>query len=99
LPVDGKYKIVIKTPLGDVDNILILKSDGNSLSGSIINAMNSNAEFAGGDLDGDTFIFTVRMNSPIGSLKSTLSGKVDGNSIAGIAKIMFGSAPFSGARV
>lgn len=97
--MNGQYKIVIKTPLGDVENILMLKSNGNILSGSISNAMNSKAEIAGGSIDGDTFIFSVKMRSPIGWLKCTMQGKVDGDSISGTAKNMLGSAPFSGTKV
>lgn len=54
--VDGKYSIVMQTPMGPVNGTLTLKTDGERLSG-ILEAMGGRHPFTGGTVRG--------MNAPL----------------------------------
>lgn len=49
--VDGKYSIVMQTPMGPVNGTLTLKTDGERLSG-ILEAMGGRHPFTGGTVRG-----------------------------------------------
>lgn len=96
--VDGQYEVTTKTPMGDQKGTLTLKTDGNSLSGSIAGAQGT-LDLAEGKIEGDALSWTANMTSPM-PMKLEFSAKVDGDSISGSVKLGgFGNASFEGTRI
>jgi hypothetical protein len=97
MAIDGTYKIEIDTPMGKQESTLILKTDGEKLTGTGESMMGKN-DFTG-TAKGDSFNFAVNMTSPMGDMKLEFSGKVTGSDIAGEIKMGdFGSSPFKGKK-
>jgi hypothetical protein len=99
MAVDGTYNITVHTPMGDQKSKLTLKTDGNSLSGFLEDAMSGVAEFTGGTVAGKEVSWTVTPKTPMGPLKLDCKATIDGDKISGQAVSMFGPAPFEGTRV
>ena len=68
MAIDGSYKIEIDTPMGKQTAILVLKSEGNTLSGSIEAEIAGINEFSGGTVNGNEATWSMELNSPIGKL-------------------------------
>jgi len=99
MSVDGTYKIVSKTPVGDQPATLTLKTEGNVLTGSSSSDLEGVAPVLDGKVDGNSFSFSLCPKSPYGELKLDLTGKVEGDTISGDVNSMFGPASFTGKRV
>jgi hypothetical protein len=97
MALDGTYNVTAQTPMGPQASKLILKTAGNSLSGSSEGPMGV-SEFTGGTANGDEFEFAVEAKTPMGPIKITMKGKVEGDKISGQAVTPFGPSPFSGTR-
>jgi hypothetical protein len=99
MSVDGTWNTDAKTPLGPMKGQLVLKTDGNSLSGTSTSKWGSE-DFTGGTVNGDEFEFTVNTKTPMGSMKVVYKGKVEGDKMSGIttAKPMGIKTPFEGTR-
>ena len=93
MAVEGTYNILAKGKEGQ----FILKMDGDALAGSI-NAMGTEAAIEGGTCDGDEFKFFVQGQSPMGKIKMTIKGSVDGDKISGKMKTSIMAIPFEGTR-
>ena len=96
---DGTYNITVHTPIGDQKSKLILKTDGNSLRGSVEDALSRVAEFTGGTVSGKEVSWTVTPNTAMGPLKLDFKATIDGDKISGQAVSMFGPSPFEGTRI
>ncbi|WP_005035704.1 hypothetical protein [Holophaga foetida] len=99
MSVDGTYKIVSKTPVGDQPATLTLKVEGEVLTGSSASDLEGVAPVLDGKVSGNTFTFSLCPKSPYGDLKLELSGKVEGDTISGDVNSMFGPATFTGTRI
>jgi len=98
MAVDGTYNIQLNTPMGTQTGKLTLKSDGKSLSGSVVSAMGEQA-FSGGTVTGDEFAWSMQVSSPMGAMKLDFKGSVSANEISGQVQLgSFGSADFKGSR-
>lgn len=98
MAIDGTYKIEIETPIGKQESTLVLKTDGDKLSGTAESMMGKND--ITGTVKGDEITFDLNINSPMGEMKLGFRGKVTGNDIAGEVKMGdFGSSPFKGKKV
>jgi len=98
MAVDGTYNIQINTPMGNQTGKLTLKSDGNSLSGSMSSDMGEQA-FSGGTVTGDEFAWSMQVSSPMGDMKLDFKGSVNADEISGQVQLgSFGSADFKGTR-
>ena len=93
MAVEGTYNIVARGKEGQ----FTLNVDGDALSG-IINAMGTEAEIQEGTVDGDEFKFFVQGQSPMGKIKMTIKGNVDGDKISGKMKTSIMAVPFEGTR-
>lgn len=99
MAIDGTYEIEVNTPVGKMKGKLILKTDGDSLSGAIETSM-GNSDFSGGSVNGDEFSSIIDMKSPMGKIQLETKGKVTGDAIAGEVKMgNFGTSEFSGKRL
>ncbi len=98
MAVDGTYNVEIDTPMGKQESKLILKTDGDALSGSMESPMGT-MEFSGGKVSGDNVTFEMEISSPMGQMKLECNLKVSGDEISGEVKAGdFGTSPLKGKR-
>jgi hypothetical protein len=98
MAIDGTYKITAKAPLGNQEGILVYKTDGTVLTGTMT-VFGTTYEIEDGKASGDNFEHLVRFKTPMGSTKTTVTGTVDGDTISGKFKAMMSTMLFSGTRV
>ncbi len=98
MSADGSWKVTINSPMGAQEATLTLKTDGDSLSGSLAGPQGTQ-DFEGGTVDGDNLTWVVDMTQPM-PMKLECSGAVDGDNISGTIKLgALGEASFSGSWV
>lgn len=98
MAIDGTYKVILKTAQGDLESILTYKTEGNVLTGSVT-ALGNSAEVENGKVDGNSFEHSMKMQSPMGKLKTNVTGTVDGDSISGKMKMLIGNMTYAGTRI
>ncbi|MFC1495391.1 hypothetical protein ACFL6W_08930 [Thermodesulfobacteriota bacterium] len=99
MSIDGTYKVTADTPMGKMESTLTLKTDGDTLSGTMSSNMMGTVEFSGGKVAGTSFSFDMTMNGPMGKMDMTTSGIVDGDNISGEVKTSMGTMRYTGGRV
>lgn len=98
MAIDGTYKIEIETPIGKQESTLVLKADGEKLTGTAESMMGKND--INGTVKDDEITFDLNITSPMGEMQLGFHGKITGNDIAGDIKMgSFGSSPFKGKKV
>ncbi len=98
MAVDGKWEIVINSPMGAQKAALDLASSGVTLTGTQQAAQGS-GPLENGKVDGNTVSWSAKISSPM-PLTLDFTGTVDGDKLSGSVKAgAFGSFPFSGNRV
>jgi len=98
MAVDGKWEIVINSPLGAQKAQLDLKAEGGSLSGSQQAAQGS-GPLENGKIDGNNISWSAKITSPM-PMTLDFVGTVEGDKLSGSVKAgSFGSFPFTGTRV
>ena len=98
MAVDGTYNIEMETPRGPQTGKLILKTSGNSLSGSYTSQRGEQA-FTNGKVTGDEVEWSISVTTPMGEMKMDYKGKVTGDDISGtVQRGAMGSGPFKGKR-
>ena len=97
MAVDGKWEIVINSPLGaQKANLDIATKDG-ALTGTQQAAQGS-GPLENGKVDGNTVSWSAKISSPM-PLTLDFTGTVDGDKLSGSVKAgSFGSFPFTGNR-
>jgi len=96
--VDGTYDVGIKSPMGAMSARLVMKSEGESLSGSLDGQL-GRSEFSGGAASGDGAAWSMTVQSPMGPMSLTFTITVTGDEVKGEVKTGgFGSFPLSGKR-
>jgi hypothetical protein len=97
MAVDGKWEIVINSPMGAQKATLDLKTDGGALSGTQSAAQGS-GPLENGKVDGNAVSWSAKITSPM-PMTLEFSGSVEGDVLKGSVKAgAFGSFPFAGAR-
>lgn len=95
--VDGTWNTVVKSPLGDQASTVVVKSDGNTWTGTSSGQMGS-VDITDGTVDGDTIKWTMAMTVPM-PMTLTCEATVDGDTITGsVGAGAFGSFPMTGTR-
>ena len=98
MSVDGKWEIVINSPMGAQKATLDLATDGTALTGTQQAAQGS-GPLENGKVDGNDLAWSAKISSPM-PLTLDFTGTVDGDKLSGSVKAgSFGSFPFSGNRV
>jgi len=98
MAVDGKWNIVIKTPMGDQTGVLTLKQEGDALTGEMTSPAGA-APIENGKVDGDVLMWHAKVTSPM-PITLEFFGKTEGDAISGTVKLgAFGSSTFSGTAV
>ena len=93
MSIEGTYNIVARGKEGK----FIFNQEGDVLTGNI-DAMGTEAIIENGTVDGNNYKFTVQGQSPMGKIKVTVKGSVDGDKISGAMKTSIMSVPFEGTR-
>ena len=99
--IDGKWKMVLNTPMGDKNIVLDATVAGDGLEGGFLGEDGSiGLKIYEGSADGDSFSFKVDFPVPdMGSFTFTLTGAVDGDNMAGTAKMALGTCDFKAERM
>ncbi|MBN1176634.1 MAG: hypothetical protein JXA51_03030 [Dehalococcoidales bacterium] len=98
MAVDGTYNVEIDTPMGKQESKLVLKTDGDAVSGNMASPMGT-MEFSGGKVSGDAASWDMEIDSPMGKMTLEYNVKVSGDDISGEVKAgNFGSSPLKGKR-
>src|SRR3954470_9942770 len=98
MAVDGKWEIVINSPLGAQKALLDIATNGNALTGTQQAAQGSGS-LENGKIDGNALSWSAKITSPM-PLTLDFTGTVEGDKLSGSVKAgSFGSFPFSGNRV
>lgn len=98
MAVDGTYEVTIKTPMGDQNATLKLKTEGDTLTGTLESAMTGVAEITEGKVEGNELTWTQNARTPVGALTLHITATVVGVKISGRADSPFGPAQFEGSR-
>jgi hypothetical protein len=85
--VDGNWEMSMQGRQGNtMTQTLMLKADGNKLTGSI-KGQRGETPISDGTVDGDKISFTVTRQTPNGEIKQTYNGTVDGDNIKGTVQV------------
>ena len=95
--VQGKWKITIKTPMGDKSGLLELLVSGSTLTGSLSDAEHHVA-ISDGKVEGNKLSWQARITKPM-RLSFKFTAIVEEDRISGAARHMLGTATFSGKRI
>jgi hypothetical protein len=97
MAVDGKWEIVINSPLGAQKASLEIQTDGGLLTGTQQAAQGS-GPLENGKVNGNTLTWSAKISNPM-PLTLDFTGTVDGDKLSGSVKAgAFGSFPFTGSR-
>jgi hypothetical protein len=97
MAVDGKWEIVINSPLGAQKAVLDFATNGSSLTGTQT-AQQGSGPLENGKVDGNDLSWSAKISTPL-PLTLDFVGTVDGDKLSGSVKAgSFGSFPFSGSR-
>jgi len=97
MAVDGKWEIVINSPLGAQKATLDIATNGSALTGTQT-AQQGSGPLENGKVDGNTVSWSAKITTPM-PLTLDFTGTVDGDKLSGSVKAgAFGSFPFSGNR-
>ena len=95
--VSGTYEIMMKPPMGVKKGEMILKEDGEKLSGSYVIKGKENS-FADGTVSGDHFTFDGELMTSIGKMVYTCEGDVTGDEVTAKVVAKKGTLTISGKR-
>jgi hypothetical protein len=94
--VEGKWNIILKTPMGDKSGVLDLKTEGAALTGSLSDGEH-HAAITDGKVEGNKLSWSAKITQPMRmSIKFTAT--VEADRISGAAKHLLGKATFTGTR-
>ncbi len=97
MSIDGKWNIVVKSPMGDQKSLLTFKQEGNVLTGTA-EAQGQSQPIKDGKIDGDKISWSVSITTPM-PMTLEFSGTFAGDTMSGNVKAgAFGSFPWSGVR-
>ena len=105
--IDGKYSIVMQTPMGPVNGTLLLKTEGETLSGvekhcnlpsGVLEAMGGRHPFSGGTVQGEDCAFSSVFQTPLGRLQLSVKGSVHGDVFRATARTQMGVINAMGKR-
>jgi hypothetical protein len=99
IDVSGAWNMTVELPGQSVPVTLILKQEGEKLSGSVQSGFFGTAQIRNGSVTGDSFSFDVTIAVGGQNMDVAFTGKVSGNQISGAATSQQGAKPFSGTKV
>ncbi len=97
MAVDGKWEIVINSPMGAQKATLDITTNGNSLTGTQT-AQQGSGPLENGKVDGNNLSWSAKITNPL-PLTLDFTGTVEGDKLSGSVKAgSFGPFPFTGSR-
>lgn len=98
--IDGAWNLIVKAPGGEQKSVVTLKSEGESLVGTISNEKFGVQEIEDGKFDGQTLSWKSKITSPMKLTVSYIATLDENNNISGhikaaMAKILFSGTPVS----
>ena len=97
MAVDGKWEIVINSPMGAQKAALDITTNGGSLTGTQT-AQQGSGPLENGKVDGNSVSWSAKITNPL-PLTLDFTGTVDGDKLSGSVKAgSCGSFPFTGSR-
>jgi hypothetical protein len=99
MPQDGTWKIVTKTPMGDLEATAVVAVDGDVLTGTVSSDLFGSVPIEDGRVEGDKAWWTLNISSPLQlTLKHAATFTAD--AVSGEVDLgLFGKATFSGRQV
>lgn len=98
MAVDGTWKCVMQTPIGERKSTLTLASQGGTLTGTLTGEEGNSTPILEGTANGDDVAFKASIKSPM-PLTLQFTAKVSGNAIAGnVSASGVGNWGFTGTR-
>lgn len=98
MAVDGTWKCVMQTPIGERKTTLALAAQGGNLTGTLTGEEGNSTQITDGTANGDDLSFKASIKSPM-PLTLQFTAKVAGDKISGNVNASgVGSWPFTGAR-
>lgn len=95
--VDGSWECVTKSPLGDQQSTLTVKSDGATFTGTNSGSLGS-SDVTDGTVEGNTLRWKMNMTVPM-PMTLDCEAVIDGDSLTGTVGVgAFGSFPMTGKR-
>lgn len=98
MALEGTYKVITESQMGKTEATFHFKTEGNVLTGTN-EVMGQTLQIQNGKIDGNSFEFTEKMESPMGASEFTFKGTFDGDKISGTISTQMGPMPFEGSRV
>jgi hypothetical protein len=92
----GKWKVMIKTPIGDRSGVLDLQVEGGKVTGSLSDGQH-HVQINDGKISGNQLSWTAKLEKPM-RLTFKFSALVEGDRISGSARNLLGSATFTGLK-
>ena len=97
MAIDGSWKLVVKSPMGDQKFTLTVRSEGAAFTGSLAGPGGS-SEIENGKIDGDKAVWSAKLTVPF-PMHCEFSSVLADDNLSGNVKVgAFGTAPFSGVR-
>ena len=97
MSVAGKWNVTMETPIGTQKFVWDLQSQAGAWSGTMAASTGTTA-LTNIEADGQKFSCESDVSSPMGSIHVAFSGEVNGDTVAGSCRTLFGSSTFSGTR-
>jgi hypothetical protein len=93
----GKWNIMIKTPMGDKSGVLELHVDGDTLTGSLSDG-DHHVAISDGKIEGNKLSWQAKIVKPM-RMNFKFTAVVEHDRISGAARHLLGAATFSGTRL
>ena len=95
MAIDGKWNLVIKTPMGEQTGTLTLKQEGDALTGQM-SGNTGDVAIENGRVEGDKLLWAAKVTSPM-PITLEFEGAQDGDNLNGTVQLgAFGSSTFTG---
>ena len=90
-PADGKWTFTMDSQMGQVSGQVELKSDGGKLTGTFVLDGGRTLQITNGTVSGSDLAFDLVRDRPSGgTMTYNMTGKVDGDTINGVARADMG---------
>ncbi len=96
--MDGLYEFNIQTPMGNIQALVKLITNGNNLSG-YIDVMGKRNQFNNGTVNGNTLSLNGSISAGMVNIQYNIMGTVQGNTLSLVAKTNMGNFNLQGQRI
>lgn len=96
--MDGLYEFNIKSPMGNMRALINIITNGNTFTG-YVDMMGKKTEFKNGTISGNNLYVTGNFSSGLMSLKYSISGHVENNTLYLNAQTNMGNFNLQGNKI